>query len=164
VGNGQELIQNAQAMVRLDEIVIAAGVFGLQDNYLALTLGSLAGGTAATEVGGGALASGAAAAVGIHVARDAAAESKGLSTRLLVAITEASIVLLALPAAGNQPDRVLLRLDRAATTSVTKKFGASRRTTLTNGASGQEIGLTSSAAFFSPYAAGAKAVLAVLAH
>jgi hypothetical protein len=163
VGNTQGLIQNARLLVRPDEIVMAAGVFGLQDNYLALTLGSLAGGTVASELGGGALASGTSAAVGIHVARDVAAESKGLSTRILVAVTENAIVLMALPAVGNRPERVLLRLDRALTTSVTKKFGASRRTTLMNSATGQEIGLTSSAAFFSPYASGAKAVLAVLA-
>jgi hypothetical protein len=163
VGNEQALIQNAQLLVRPDETVIAAGVFGLRDNYLALTLGSLAGGAVTSGIGGGALASGSSAAVGTHVVRDAAAESKGLSTRLLVAVTESAVVLLALPAVGSQPQRVLLRLDRAVTTSVTKKFGASRRTTLMSSATGQEIGLTSSAAFFSPCASGAKAVLAALA-
>lgn len=157
-----ELVAKAEQALGDGHSVIAAGVFGLQDNYVGVTLGGIAAGAAAEGLPGGATTGAVAAAAGIHVARQVNAESKGVTVRMLVAVTDTHIHLFSLGAVSNDPGHELLRFDRATTTCKESSFGASRHLTLTDSASGHEIGLTGSAAFFSAYAEGDKAVLQTL--
>lgn len=160
--NEAELVASAQQVLGDNQTVIAAGIFGLQDNYAAIMVGGLAAGAIADELPGGALTEGAAAGAAIHVTRQVVAESKGVTVRMLVAVTDQQIVLFALNSTGSTPQRELMRFNRATTECEISKFGASRHLKLTDKAAGQEIGLTGSAAFFSSYAEGAKAVLAAI--
>lgn len=157
-----ELIEKAQTALGSDHTVIAAGVFGLQDNYKAIFVGGLASSAVADALPGGAMTDGATAAAGVHVTRQVMAETQGVTVRMLVAVTDESIHLFALGATGFEPKHELLAFNRATTTCEEKKFGASRKLKLTDSASGQEIGLVGSAAFFSPYTEGDKAVLAAV--
>lgn len=157
-----ELIETAQTALGSDHTVVAAGVFGLQDNYKAIFAGGLASSAVADALPGGALTDGATAAAGIHVTRQVVAETQGVTVRMLVAVTHESIHLFALGATGYEPKHELLAFNRATTTCEEKKFGASRKLKLSDSESGHEIGLVGSAAFFSPYAEGDKAVLSEL--
>ena len=157
-----ELIEKAQTALGSDHTVIAAGVFGLQDNYKAIFVGGLASSAVADALPGDAMTDGATAAAGVHVTRQVMAENQGVTVRMLVAVTDESIHLFALGATGFEPKHELLAFNRATTTCEEKKFGASRKLKLTDSASGQEIGLVGSAAFFSPYTEGDKAVLAAV--
>ena len=157
-----ELIAKAQQALGPDETVVTAGVFGLQDDYAAVTVGGLAGSAVAQELPGGVTTQAVGAAAGIHVARELNAESQGVTVRMLVAVTPTHIHLLSLGAVSNEPGREVLRFDRSTTTCAQTSFGASRRLKLVDSTSGQEIGLTGSAAFFSAYAEGDKAVLQAL--
>lgn len=158
-----ELVGKAQTAVGPDHSVVAAGVFGLQDNYAAIALGGVVAGTVASELPGGALTDGLAAGAGLHVTRQAVAASEGVTVRMLVAVTDSFIHLFALNSTGTDPERELMRFDRSTTQCHASKFGASRRLKLVDSSNGQEIGLTGSAAFFSAYTEGDKAVLATLA-
>ena len=165
--NESELIAQAQTALGdtgsgSGETVIAAGVFGLQDNYAALAVGGLASGAVADALPGGAATDAVTAAAGVHVTRQVMAEQQGVTVRMLVAVSAESIHLFALGATGSEPKHELMRFARATTTCEESTFGASRHLLLRESGSGQEIGLTGSAAFFSAYAAGDKAVLNAL--
>ncbi len=158
-----ELIEKAQTALGSDHTVVAAGVFGLQDNYKAIFVGGLASSAVARRSPRGRTPTDAVtAAAGIHVTRQVMAENQGVTVRMLVAVTHESIHLFALGATGSEPKHELLAFNRATTTCEEKKFGASRKLKLTDSASGHEIGLVGSAAFFSPYTEGDKAVLSEL--
>jgi len=157
-----ELLDAAQQFLGGSENVVAAGVFGLQDNYAAVMAGGLAAGAIADTLPGGAVTDGVLAGAGVHAARSLNADAKGVSVRMLVAVTEQSIHLLSLSATGSTPERALMTFARATTHCEVSKFGASRHVKLSDSATRQEIGLTGSAAFFSAYAEGAKAVLSAL--
>lgn len=81
---------------------------------------------------------------------------------MLIAVTPELIHIISLPSTGETPQHELLRFTRHQTTAEISRFGASRRLVLTD-TDGQLIKLTGSAAVFSPYASGAKQVLALLA-
>lgn len=157
-----ELVDAAQQFLGPTEQVVAAGVLAVQDNYAAIMVAGLAAGAIADSLPGGAVTDGVLAGAGVHVARDLNADAKGVSVRMLVAVTERSIHLLSLSAIGSTPERALMTFARASTHCEVSKFGASRHLKLSDSATGQEIGLTGSAAFFSAYAEGAKAVMSVL--
>ena len=157
-----DLIAKAQQALGSNETVIASGVFGLQDNYAAILVGGLAADAVANDLPGGAATDAVPAGAGVHVARQVNAERQGVTVRMLVAVTQTHIHLLSLGAVGDDPGHEVFRFDRATTTCQESSFGASRHLTLTDSASGQEIGLTGSAAFFSAYAEGDKAVLRTL--
>jgi hypothetical protein len=145
--------------------VLAAGIFGLQDNYGAITLGGIVGSTAADAAAdvvgaaGSPLATGIGAAAGIHGAREANAAAQGLTVRMLVAVTEIEIVVMEWH--DDAPGRTLATFDRATSHVTVTKFGASRRVTLATPA-GQELHLTGSTGFLSSEAAADKTVLALL--
>ncbi len=157
-----ELIETAQTALGSDHTVVAAGVFGLQDDYKAIMVGGLASAAVAEALPGGTTTEAVTAAAGVHVTRQVMAEKQGLTVRMLVAVTKESIHLFALGATGFEPKHELLSFDRATTTCEEKNFGASRKLKLTDSASGHEVGLVGSAAFFSPYTEGDKAVLAAV--
>lgn len=152
----------AEAAAFLQQPVLAAGVFGLQDDYVAVTLGG-AGASAAlgTVTDPGPLADAAAAAAGIHVAREANAASQGLAVRMLVAVTDSSIHLLQF---GNGTvTGELLPFDRQTAHVEVSRFGASRRVRLEDPATGTHVEITGSTGFLSSESAADKLVLALLA-
>lgn len=157
-----ELIAKAQAALGSDHAVVAAGVFGLQDNYAAIAAGGLVASSAADELHGGAVTGALAAGAAVHVTREVMAEREGVTVRMLVAVTETSIHLFALGQTGSDPKHELMRFERATTRCEESKFGASRHLKLTDSATGQELGLTGATGFLSSYAEGDKAVLAAL--
>jgi hypothetical protein len=162
MGNEAELVARAQSVLGPEHPVLAAGIFGLQDNYAAIAVGGLASSAVAAELPGGAMTDGIVGAAGVHATREVVAQSKGVTVRMLVAVTDDSIHLFALSATGSEPGREVMTFSRATTRAEISKFGASRHLKLTDSAAGQEIGLTGSAAFFSSYAEADKAVLAAL--
>jgi hypothetical protein len=157
-----DLVQKAQSAIGPEETVLAAGVFGLQDNYAAIALGGVVSGAVASELPGGAMGDAVAGAAGIHMTRQVVAANKGVTVRMLVAVTDTYIHLFALGNLGSDPERELMRFTRASTQCHVSKFGASRQLKLRDEAANQEIGLTGSAAFFSAYTEGDKAVLTTL--
>lgn len=158
----QALIDEARGVIGDSEEILAAGIFGLQDNYVALAVAGVATGSAAAALDAtGPLAQGAVAGVTIHETRRLTAESKGLTTRMLVAVTATAIYVLDRTELG-ATTRDLMRFDRATTAVQVTKFGLSRHLNLADELAGQSIGLTGSAAFYVPETAGDKLVLHAL--
>ncbi len=157
----EELKSAAQQVIGTGEQVVAAGIFGLRDNYTVIVAGGLAADVAISGLPNSAITSGVAGAAGTYAARVINAKSKGVTVRMLVAVTASKLHILALPSVGNRPERELMVFERAGMTSKVTKFGLSRRLTLADSA-GQELPLTCSAAPWTSYASGAKAVLAAL--
>jgi hypothetical protein len=137
------------------ESLVAAGIFGLQDNYLAVTAGGVVG---STLLGGGLLGD----AAGIHGGRAVNASSQGVTVRMLVAVSPTHIHVLDW-LTGSGPTRLLRSFDRGNTTVEIKKFGLSRRVHLQDRVSGEALSLTGSNSRISAEQKGDKAVLAALA-
>ncbi len=152
----------ATAVLGPDEPLLAAGIFALQDGYLALAAGATIGSEVTSLAGGGALLGGVGAAAGMHVARDARAASQGLTERMLVAVSAEHIHILDW-VTGSGPTRVLRTYVRASTDITMKRFGLSRHVTLHDRASDHSLKLSGTTARISAEAGGDKAVLAVLA-
>ena len=156
------LIDEAAAVIGGGEEILAAGIFGLQDDYVKLAVAGVATGTAADALDvTGPLAQGAVAGATIHETRRLNAESKGLTTRMLVAVTASAIHILDRSDLGTT-SRELMRFARAMTAVQVTKFGLSRHLNLADESAGTSIGLTGAAVFYVPEAAGDKLVLQVL--
>jgi hypothetical protein len=157
------LIDEASKILGDSEEILAAGIFGLQDDYAKIAVAGVATGAAAGALGATSpLAQGAVAGATVHETRRLNAESKGLTTRMLVAVTASAIHILDRSELGTT-SRELLRFARATTAVQVTKLGLSRHLNLADESAGTSIGLTGSAAIFSPEAAGDKLVLHVLA-
>ena len=158
----QALIADVQNVLGGGDEILAAGIFGLQDDYAKLAVAGVATGaaTAALNVEDP-LANAAAFGVATHETRRLNAEGQGLTTRMLVAVTASAIHILDRNDLG-QTTRELLRFDRATTAVQVTKFGLSRHLNLTDAQAGTSIGLTGSAAFYVPETAGDKLVLHLL--
>lgn len=143
------------------EPVVAAGIFGMQDNYLALTAGGVVGSSVAGGVGGGVAGGVAGNVLGMHAARELNAQSHGVTLRMLVAVTPTQIHILGWQT-GSGPTQLLRTFDRSATSVEIKKFGLSRRLHLTDRNSGDSLALTGSASALSAETKGDKAVLTAL--
>ena len=150
-----------QALIGPEEQIEALGLFALQDNYKAITAGGMAGGSAVPG-GSNALAGALGNAAGMEAGRQANAAAQGVTERMLIAVTGGSIHVLAMPMVGGEPERELMRFDRANTDVEVKRFGLSKRLHLTDRASGHELKLQGTTAKFAPGAEGDKAVLAAL--
>jgi hypothetical protein len=157
-----ELAAAAQEILGNGETVTAAGAFALQDSYAAVTAGMLTA-DAALPGKDNPLMGGIGNLAGLEAGRRANAAAKGVTERMLVAVTDRSIHLLSLTAMGSTPQKLLMSFDRASTEVEVKKFGLSRRLHLKDTGSGQELGLTGSTARFAIGGKGDKAVLAALA-
>jgi hypothetical protein len=150
----------AQELIGADEQITALGLFELQDNLKAVTVGGMAG---SAGVGGrnplvGALGN----AAGMEAGRQANAEAQGVSERMLVAVTDGSIHILAMPMVGGMPERELMCFDRAGTDVEVKRFGLAKHLHLTDRASGHELKLQGATAKFAPGSEGDKAVISEL--
>jgi hypothetical protein len=157
----QALISDAARVIGGDEQILAAGIFGLQDDYAKLAVAGVATGSAAAALDVGPVGGGAVAGVTIHETRRLNAEGKGLTTRMLVAVTAGSIHILDRTDLG-ETTRELMRFARASTAVQVTKFGLSRHLNLADESAGASIGLTGSAAFYVPETAGDKLVLHLL--
>jgi hypothetical protein len=154
----EQLQAKAAAVLGADEPVVAAGIFGLQSSYLALTAGGVVG-SAALGGGAGGVAGN---AIGMHAARELHADAQGVTVRMLVAVTPTHIHVLDW-VTGSGPTRLLRSFDRAGSGVEIKKLGLSRRLNLHDTVSGDALPLTGSVSPISPEAKGDKAVLAALA-
>ena len=160
--NEKALIDEALKVIGDKEEILAAGIFGLQDDYAKIAVAGVATGAAAAALDvSDPLAQGAVAGATVHEARRLNAEGQGLTTRMLVAVTASAIHVLDRTELGTTT-RELMRFDRATKAVYVTKFGLSRHLNLADESAGMSIGLTGSAAFFSPEAAGDKLVLHVL--
>ncbi|HZO07543.1 MAG TPA: hypothetical protein VFB52_14225 [Solirubrobacterales bacterium] len=145
-----------------DETVLAAGIFTIPDSIASLTKGSLAAAIAIPDSVNPVL-SGAGNVAALEMARAKEAESKGLTERMVVAVTESSIHLLALPHVGKTPERELFRLERDAFDVKISKLGLSRKLQLTHRESGEKLKLMGYTVGPTDVAKGDKAVLEALA-
>ena len=160
----QELKQEAAQIIGTGEEILVAGIFGLQDDYAKIAIAGVVSGAAAAALDvGGPLAHGALAGATLHAERSVAAADKGVTVRMLVAVTPTTIHVLDRTELG-KTTRELMRFDRATTTVQVTRFGLSRQLNLADDAADQRLGLTGSTAFFSPEAAGDKLILHLLAE
>jgi hypothetical protein len=157
----QDLVDAATTILGPDDPVLAAGIFGLQDQPVAVGAASVAGAAAGRELDG-ALGAGLGGAVAIHTTREALAASQGLTVRMLVAVTATRIHVLDW-VTGSGPTRELLSFDRSTTRVQVTTFGLSRRLHLADPTAGSDLALTGTTALFSAEAPGDKAVLRELA-
>ncbi|MBF6558282.1 MAG: hypothetical protein IVW52_19450 [Acidimicrobiales bacterium] len=153
-----ELIGKASAIVGTEQPVIAAGIFGLKDDYLAVGLGTAAGASLGDAILDNPLASGVGGAAAMHATRSALAASNGLTVRMLVAVTPELIRVLDWET-GSGPTTELLSFDRSSTDVKINKFGLSRHVELHDSATGQSLALSGSTAPFVSESKGDKAVL-----
>ena len=112
--------------------MIAAGAFALQDNYKAIA----AGGAAASLLPGhdSPLLAGLEGAGAIEASRQANAAAHGVTERMMVCVTEASIYVFALRSPmGNEPRDLLASFDRAGAEVEEKRFGLAKRLHITEG-------------------------------
>jgi hypothetical protein len=156
-----DLTAAAQTLVGPDETVVAAGIFSIPDSAASLAKGSIA----AAVIPGDAnpVLSGAGSVAALEMARVQEAHSKGLTERMVVAVTEQAIHLLALPHVGKTPERALARLDRNDFDVKVTRLGLSRKVNLTNRESGEKLKLIGYTAGPTEVAKGDKAVLEALA-
>lgn len=160
VGNETELIAEAQQVLGHEEIVLSAGVFGLADLMHDMVYGGTAGGLAASMVAGnGAGAAG--VLFGGLLAKHAAAKERGVTLKLIVAVTATKIHILNWDD-GPGDDRQVACFNRATATVKVKHFGLSRIVTIDDAASGAHMKLHASASRAMAQSAPDQDVLAAL--
>jgi hypothetical protein len=162
MGDEHRAIEAAERYLGPEAGVRAAGVFGLQDDYAAIAVAGAATGLALGAAGADdPVTAGLTAGVTVHATRDAVAKDKGLTVRMLVAVTDDAIHILDYPD-SDTPTCEFMRFDRATCTVQITKFGASRHLNLADHDGEQQIGLTGSTSFLSSVSGGDKAVLGLL--
>jgi len=165
------LVAEAKALLPDDEEVLAAGIFGLADLWVAAAVGGSVGGTisglASSMLPTGAIvdpiAMGAGAAAGQRLAATEAAAASGASLQLLVAITPTKVHVLNRDIARGL-ERELHTFDRAHVAVTVESSGLSRYLTLADPTTGDRVQLHGSTLFISPLAEGDKAVMSLLAE
>ena len=162
MNDSNDLIRKASAIVGTEQQVIAAGIFGLKDDYMAVGLGTIAGASVSDVVLDNPLAGAVGGAAGMHAARTALAASKGLTVRMMVAITPEHILVLDW-VTGSGPTKELVSFNRSSTKVKISKFGLSRHIELHDSDSGKSLTLSGSTAPFASESKGDKAVLKELA-
>lgn len=157
----KDLIHEATTVLGGNQEVIAAGIFGLADLRAAQVVGGTAG-----AVAGGVLGDAAGAFLGTVLgglgAKKAAAEERGATIQLLVAITADTIYVLNRET-GGRLDAEYASFPRATTEVAIEKVGASRHLTLTDPAVGASVMLHGAVGWLSSFAEGDKLVLDLLA-
>lgn len=156
-----ELIGKAKAVLGSEVVVLAAGIFGLKDDYLANGLATAGGAVAADTLLDNPIAGAVGGAATLHAARSSRASSKGLTVQMLLVVTSETVLVLDW-VLGSGPTTELMRFDRSRTEVSITKFGLSRHLTLDDPTTGRSLALTGSTAPFSSAAKGDKAVLSVL--
>ncbi|MGP8007059.1 MAG: hypothetical protein ACLP2J_08510 [Acidimicrobiales bacterium] len=157
-----ELISKATAILG-GEQALAAGIFGLKDNYAAVAAGMASGAVLSDAILDSSLAAGVGGAAALHATRSAVATSKGLTVRMLVVVTAEQIRVLDW-VTGSGPTRVLLSFNRSSTDVAVTKFGLSRHVMLRDSATGRSLALSGSTAPYVSESKGDKAVLRLLSE
>jgi hypothetical protein len=156
-----ELKAEAAQVIGVDEEIIAAGIFGLQDDYAKIAVAGVATGAVESALHlDSPAAAGLGGVVAIEASRQVHAKEEGVRVRMLVAVTPSRIHVLDRSTTGST-QRELMSFDRADTAVQITKFGLSRHLNLAQGE--QRLGLTGSVAAFSAEAGGDKLVLQLLA-
>jgi len=161
MSSAQQLIDQARSVTPAGEDVLAAGVFAIQDDFVANAIGSIGGSAIADELIDDSFAEGVGATAGIRAAREAHAAGEGVSLRMLVAVTDSHIRIFRLSAVGETPGEELMNFDRATCSVDVSKFGASEHIDLRDG--DKEMKLTGGVGFLSAYRDGNKKVASALA-
>jgi len=161
--NDHELVEKAQAVLGPGEAVVAAGIFGLKDNYAVVGTATAAGTGLSDVLLDSPLAGAVGGAAAMHASRSAVAASKGLTGRMLVAVTSERVRVLDW-VTGSGPTTELLAFDRSSTEVTITKFGLSRRLELHESTGGLSLSLTGSTAPFAAESKSDKKVLKALAR
>jgi len=162
MSNAQHLIDQARSVAPAGEEILAAGVFAIQDDYVATALAAIGGSAAAGELLDNSVAEGLGAAAGIRAAREAHAASEGVSLRMLLAVTDSAIHLYRLRATGETPGEELMSFNRSSCEVTLGKFGAAEHIDLRDG--DKEMKLTGGLGLLSTYKDGNKLVVAELSR
>jgi hypothetical protein len=157
MANAQQLIDHARSVTPAEEHVLAAGVFAVQDDYVATALAAMGGSAVAGDILDNSVAEGVGAAAGVRAAREAHAAGQGVSLRMLLAVTPSHIRLYRLGATGEDPGEELVAFDRASCEVDLSKFGASEHLDLRQG--DKEINLTGGVGLLATYKDGNKRVV-----
>jgi hypothetical protein len=158
-----QLIGRAKAVLGSEEVVLAAGIFGLKDDYVVAGVAAAGGASLGGALLDNRLAGGVGGAAAPHASRAARAASQGLTAQMLIVVSSEDIRVLDW-VTGSGPTRVLRRFDRSSTEVTITKFGLSRHVEIRDPATDQSLALTGSTAPFSSASKGDKAVLKVLSH
>lgn len=142
--HSEDLIKAAAEVIGSDTEILAAGIFELQDDHGAVMVSSVA-------TTGAALRTDRTTVVGAAVP----------AARMLVAVTDRSIHVLDWDGAGHTSSQ-LMAFPRATTAVQITAFGTSRHVNLVDMDSDLRLGMTGSAAPFSPDATGDKLVVHLL--
>lgn len=157
MANAQQLIDHARRVTPAGEEVLAAGVFAVQDDYVANALAALGGSAVADDLFDSPVAEGVGAAAGIRAAREAHAAGQGVSLRMLLAVTPDHIRLYRLGTTGETPGEELMSFTRANCEVQLDKFGASEHLDLREG--DKEMKLTGGVGLLAAYKDGNKKVV-----
>ncbi len=157
-----DLIAKAQGVLGADEPVLAAGIFGLEDDYVEAGAAMVAGGAVGSVVDDS-TASALGAVAALHMSRDVRAAEQGVTVRMLLAVTATRIHVLDWKT-GSGPTGELRSFDRATTAVQISKFGLSRHLALHDTSTGHDLTLTGSTAFYVNEAKGDKLVLHLLSE
>lgn len=157
MASAAKLIEQAMTVVPPGTAVIAAGVFAVQDDYIANALGAFGGSAVAREIVDNAAAEGIGAAAGVRAAREAHAGGLGVSLRMLVVVTSDQVTLFRLPATGETPGEKLMTFNRASSNIDVEHFGASVHLDLAEG--DKEMKLTGGVGLLASYKEGNKKVV-----
>jgi hypothetical protein len=161
MNSSTELISKSRTILGDGTEIVAAGIFGLQDDPLAVSTSGVAGAGLGDLVTDNPIMAAASGAGAMHAARATGAGSQGLTVRMLVALSDTRIHILDwLTGAG--PTQELASFERTRTEVRVKKFGLSRRLTLRDTVSGRSLALTGTTAFFASESKGDKSVLRLL--
>ncbi len=157
-----DLIAEAEAVLGSDDPVLSAGIFGLKDDYVEAGAAMVAGG-AVGDVVGDSTTSALGSVAALHMSREVRASEQGVTVRMLVAVTATRIHVLDWKT-GSGPTGELRSFDRATTAVQITKFGLSRHLALHDTATGQDLTLTGSTAFYINESKGDKLVLHLLSE
>ncbi len=160
MASAQQLIDHARSVTPAGEDVLAAGVFAVQDDYVATALAAIGGSAVADELFDNAVTDGVGAAAGVRAAREAHAAGQGVSLRMLLAVTPTHIRLYRLGATGENPGEELMAFTRDSCEVDLSKFGASEHLDLRQG--DKEMKLTGGVGLLAAYKDGNKKVVAEL--
>ena len=161
MNSSTELISKSRAILGDGTEIVAAGIFGLKDDPLAVSAAGVAGAGVGDLISDNPAVAAATGVGAIHAARTTVAASQGLTVRMLVALSDTRIHILDwLTGAG--PTKELVSFERTRTEVRVKKYGLSRRLTLRDTVSGRSLALTGTTAFFASESKGDKSVLSQL--
>lgn len=158
----EDWINKTETALSNGEKILAAGQFGLSDDYKKITAGAV--GASLLIPGDNALVSGLSAGAVVGGSRALNAEEQGVSQEMLVAVSSENIYIFSLRAlGGGDPKDQLFCFPRAETDVEIKRFGLCRHLNIHDRETEKVLKLTGTTLKVAPSANGDRAVLAELA-